>query len=374
MDEGRRLFEVDRFVSNLMDDSTQPVQADVSSESSKSDRSLSSLFEELPVTESTLSTGRADRTTLGTNQNAFVQFHTEQSVSSIHPPVVSHALSLPTKIFSPLGWYLINPSTHGSSEADQTMDPSIYAYLREHQTESIDSTSLAHFPTVVKEFTVDHTGIGHLSVRLITATNALEIPKQHENITLYTTDRHEFLSAKIASVSQEPKGFDLQLTLTEFRLPPVTTRPHTSSADRKIKSLKATSRRTSSELRYTPKDQGTEVENTFIERPTSYLENEDRQQLVDFIQHGMNQSQWPLREYVGRKGHRAWRALKLAVDISGLSPDLMLQYHRDDDWLASDNQLGSFSTIWTFDPCLQLWFHSDPREQWCSRDRWSFVL
>lgn len=349
MEEGRRLFEIDRFVSNLMDDSTHLVQADISSESSKSDRSQSSLFEELPVTEFTLSTERADQANLDTNQNAFVQFHTEQSASPIQPHVVQHALSLPTKIFSPLGWYLINPSTHGSSEADQTVDPSIYAYLKEHQTESIESMSLAQFPVVLKEFTVDHTGIGHLSIRLINATNAifdaLEIPKQHENITLYTTDHHEFLSAKIASVSQEPKGFDLHLTLTEFRLPSVNTRPQTSSADRKVESLDTANQRTSSELRYTPKDQGTEVQDTFVERPTSYLKNEDRQQLVDFIQHGMNHSQWPLREYVGCKGHRAWRALKLAVDISGLSPDLMLQYHRDDDWFASDNHLGSFSTI-----------------------------
>jgi hypothetical protein len=342
MHEGQRLFEIDRFVANLIDDSTRLVQADVSSESSNSDRSPSSLFEELSAIESSLSTQFTDQTALGTNQNAFVRFHTGQSALSTQPLVTEQALSLPTKIFSPLGWYLINPSTHVSVSTDQTMDPSIYAYLKEHQTESIDSMSLAQFPAAVKEFTVDHTGIGHLSVRLTTANDAifdsLDILKQHENITLYTTDQHEFVSAKIASVSQEPKGFDLQLTLTEFRL------PQASSTDQNVKSINTTKQRASSELRYAPKDQSSEVQDTFIERPTPYLQKEDRQQLVDFIQRGMNHSQWPLREYVGRQGHRAWRALKLAVGISALDIDLTLHYHRDHDWLASDDDhLGSFS-------------------------------
>ncbi|CAF3529113.1 unnamed protein product [Adineta steineri] len=92
---------------------------------------------------------------------------------------------------------------------------------------------------------------------------------------------------------------------------------------------------------FSPKDKSNEVKNTRNE--TFYSGKIDQEKLFTFIQNEINNSQWPLHEYIGMKGQRAWRALKLAADISNFNNEFTLNYHHDFDWISNEYDLGSFN-------------------------------
>ncbi len=86
------------------------------------------------------------------------------------------------------------------------------------------------------------------------------------------------------------------------------------------------------------------MRNLLINKPIFHFQNDDNQkELLEFIQNQITNSQWPLEEYIGHKGQRAWRALKLAADISELDDEFMLNYHHDFDWISSNDNFGSFN-------------------------------
>ena len=74
-----------------------------------------------------------------------------------------------------------------------------------------------------------------------------------------------------------------------------------------------------------------------------YFDNNDDQELLEFIQNEVHNYQWPLKEYIGIQGQRAWRGLKLAADITNLNHDFISYYHSDLDWIAVDDNYGSFN-------------------------------
>lgn len=95
-------------------------------------------------------------------------------------------------------------------------------------------------------------------------------------------------------------------------------------------------------IKFTQKDAMNEVKTLLFNKQISSSNNPNQEQLLKFIQNQINNHQWPLQEYIGFKGHRAWRALKLAADISCLNSNFMVNYHHDLDWISTDNNFGSF--------------------------------
>jgi hypothetical protein len=226
MNSAREIFEIDRFISNLMDDSLHLVQTNDSLGSTKSDLSsspLSPIFEEILLTDSSLTTTLPKLITNDTNKNAFVSSDIE--TNSTEKEDITFRKAIKRKILSLIGSYFIN-----------------------------SPTQLSDFPK----------------------------PKQiNEKVNFY----HET-------------------------------------------------------IKFAPKDQSNEVKNTIIEKPIPYYRNDNK---LKFIQNEIKNHQWPLQEYIGIKGQRSWRALKLAADISNLDDGFILNYHNDFDWISTDKNLGSFS-------------------------------
>lgn len=75
----------------------------------------------------------------------------------------------------------------------------------------------------------------------------------------------------------------------------------------------------------------------------SVLSNTSYQELLRLLSNQIPNHHWPLNEYIGYKGQRAWHAMKLAADIANLDPNLTLNYHQLLDWIPTDNNLGSFN-------------------------------
>jgi hypothetical protein len=96
-------------------------------------------------------------------------------------------------------------------------------------------------------------------------------------------------------------------------------------------------------IKFAQKDASNEATNLLINKPISHFQNDNQQELLEFIQNQITNSQWPLEEYIGYKGQRAWRALKLAADISEFDIGFMLNYHHDFDWISSSDNFGSFN-------------------------------
>ncbi|CAF0863014.1 unnamed protein product, partial [Didymodactylos carnosus] len=63
-------------------------------------------------------------------------------------------------------------------------------------------------------------------------------------------------------------------------------------------------------------DKSNDANFAFVKKRPTYLGEQERNELLDFIDAEIQSSKWPVKEYIGIKGHRAWRALKLAADIS----------------------------------------------------------
>jgi hypothetical protein len=215
MNSGREIFEIDRFISNLMDESLNIFQTNSSLDSTKSDLNsspLSPIFEEILLTDSSSITS-LKLITNNTNNNAFISLDSE------------------IKILSIIGSYFINPPS-----------------------------------------TFDHSKLPDKSSTM----NIKQISKKNNFF-------HESI-----------------------------------------------------------KDASNDVKNIFIDKRISSFQNDDQQQLIKFIQNQINNHQWPLQEYIGLKGYRAWRALKLAADISNFDSEFMLNYHNDLDWISTDENFGSF--------------------------------
>ncbi len=95
-------------------------------------------------------------------------------------------------------------------------------------------------------------------------------------------------------------------------------------------------------IRFAQKDASNEVKDVLINKRIAYFPNADQQKLLQFLQNHLHHHQWPLSEYIGVQGYRAWRAFKLAADISCLDQELTSNYHQDLDWLQADDDFGSF--------------------------------
>ena len=96
-------------------------------------------------------------------------------------------------------------------------------------------------------------------------------------------------------------------------------------------------------IRFARKDASNEVKPILLYEKTSYLQKNNYQELLQLVQNQIPNHQWPLHEYIGLQGQRAWRGLKLAADITNLDAGFMLNYHNDFDWIPSDNNFGSFN-------------------------------
>lgn len=97
-------------------------------------------------------------------------------------------------------------------------------------------------------------------------------------------------------------------------------------------------------IRFARKDASNEVRNLLINQRTFQGQHGHQQHLLELIQNEIvSHHPWPLEEYIGWKGHRAWHALKLAGEISHLDDGLLCNYHREFDWSFFDPNLGSFA-------------------------------
>jgi hypothetical protein len=243
MNSAREIFEVDRYISNLMDESLNLLQTNDSSQALKTNLNsspISSAFEEtLPTDSSPITTTSLQLITNDINTNALAPSHTERNSSKTQDIIERKFLSL-------FGSYFIN-------------SPSITSQLSQPpQLENTIDPLLSH--GLIKELTNDN----------------MDKTFFHESI------------------------------------------------------------------KFAPKDKNNEIKNPFIEKRVSYFQNDDQQQLITFIHNQISNHQWPLQEYIGIKGQRAWRALKLAADISNLDSGFMLNYHNDLDWISTEDDLGSF--------------------------------
>lgn len=96
-------------------------------------------------------------------------------------------------------------------------------------------------------------------------------------------------------------------------------------------------------IKYARKDASNDVRNLLINQRTYQGQNIHAEQLLELIENEIVTHPWPLKEYLGLKGHRAWHALKFAGKISHLDDTLLRNYHREFDWIFFDPNLGSFA-------------------------------
>lgn len=96
-------------------------------------------------------------------------------------------------------------------------------------------------------------------------------------------------------------------------------------------------------IRFAQCDASSDAQLVSYHEKLSLLSNTHYQELLRFLSNQIANQQWSLNEYIGCKGQRAWRAMKLAADISNLDSNLTLNYHQIFDWLPLDNNLGSFN-------------------------------
>ncbi|CAF1644920.1 unnamed protein product [Rotaria magnacalcarata] len=348
INSGLEIFEIDRFISNIMDETLQRIQLNSikSDSSSSSSSSSSSVYEDAFVTDSSSRTTLSQVITKDINTNAFVTSNSESELIRLEKPIER-------KILSTHGSYFINsPNTikHTDSFISQSnslpitsIDPIIYTNLRSINEFSFHQQCDSFAPSyrgVIKELTIDNIGIGHLHIDL-TKTNIISnkdnILKLNNNkIKLYKNNHVEFLLANIKSYNIYMAEQELYLCLDNFKLRHDSSKINMQQFDEKENYFYES-------IKFAQKDESSEINNSVTDNNLLYLQNNDEKNLLEFIQNEIHNHQWPLHEYIGVQGQRAWRALKLAADISNFDDGFMLNYHNDLDWISTDNNYGSFN-------------------------------
>ncbi|CAM4805667.1 unnamed protein product [Rotaria magnacalcarata] len=348
INSGLEIFEIDRFISNIMDETLQRIQLNSikSDSSSSSSSSSSSVYEDAFVTDSSSRTTLSQVITKDINTNAFVTSNSESELIRLEKPIER-------KILSTHGSYFINsPNTikHTDSFISQSnslpitsIDPIIYTNLRSINEFSFHQQCDSFAPSyrgVIKELTIDNIGIGHLHIDL-TKTNIISnkdnILKLNNNkIKLYKNNHVEFLLANIKSYNIYMAEQELYLCLDNLKLRHDSSKINMQQFDEKENYFYES-------IKFAQKDESSEINNSVTDNNLLYLQNNDEKNLLEFIQNEIHNHQWPLHEYIGVQGQRAWRALKLAADISNFDDGFMLNYHNDLDWISTDNNYGSFN-------------------------------
>ncbi|CAF2115260.1 unnamed protein product [Rotaria magnacalcarata] len=348
INSGLEIFEIDRFISNIMDETLQRIQLNSikSDSSSSSSSSSSSVYEDAFVTDSSSRTTLSQVITKDINTNAFVTSNSESELIRLEKPIER-------KILSTHGSYFINsPNTikHTDSFISQSnslpitsIDPIIYTNLRSINEFSFHQQCDSFAPSyrgVIKELTIDNIGIGHLHIDL-TKTNIISnkdnILKLNNNkIKLYKNNHVEFLLANIKSYNIYMAEQELYLCLDNFKLRHDSSKINMQQFDEKENYFYES-------IKFAQKDESSEINNSVTDNNLLYLQNNNEKNLLEFIQNEIHNHQWPLHEYIGVQGQRAWRALKLAADISNFDDGFMLNYHNDLDWISTDNNYGSFN-------------------------------
>jgi hypothetical protein len=347
MHTGRQNVEIDRFVTHLINDTVRLVSIDTQSNSITNDlhsTSLSSLSDNVLHVHSSLTTRMFDQSRHERNTNVRVTFNNQNN------------FQLTAKICSLYGSYFINRSCPIANNVDASLltlrttnDPMIDTYLNDHQIKSINEFSLhrtfddsrpSPYYGIVNRLTIDSNGVGHLFVdRNKTNMNNIQYDsiRQYNAIKLYTDKHREYLDARIQSYSDDDEwiltDFLAAQTMTTIRLPCEYVR-------QAIDNVAQFSMNT---MKFAPIDRACEIRSMSNDRCQPYSETNDQDELLDFIRDQLCHYTWPIDEYIGIHGQRAWRALKLAADISNFAQDFIINYHRDIDWLSSSCQLGSFS-------------------------------
>ncbi|CAF1152555.1 unnamed protein product [Rotaria magnacalcarata] len=331
-----------------MDETLQRIQLNSikSDSSSSSSSSSSSVYEDAFVTDSSSRTTLSQVITKDINTNAFVTSNSESELIRLEKPIER-------KILSTHGSYFINsPNTikHTDSFISQSnslpitsIDPIIYTNLRSINEFSFHQQCDSFAPSyrgVIKELTIDNIGIGHLHIDL-TKTNIISnkdnILKLNNNkIKLYKNNHVEFLLANIKSYNIYMAEQELYLCLDNLKLRHDSSKINMQQFDEKENYFYES-------IKFAQKDESSEINNSVTDNNLLYLQNNDEKNLLEFIQNEIHNHQWPLHEYIGVQGQRAWRALKLAADISNFDDGFMLNYHNDLDWISTDNNYGSFN-------------------------------
>jgi hypothetical protein len=340
MNSAREIFEIDDFISNLMDESLHLAQANGSLGSTKSDLSSSPLspgFDEILLTDSsrTATTTFPKLITHDENNNALISSHIETSLTEeedLEKPIERKILSL-------IGSYFINSPDIIKHIVTQNHLKSINEFSLHQQLDSLSPS----FHGLIKTLIIDDMDIGELFIDL-TKTNISskqpDILNQYKKLKLYANNHLQSLLADVKSYTFDLDKQELHFHLDNFKLSdiPKLDKPAIINP----KQMYDKDNFVPESIKFAQKNQSNQVKNTIIEKRTSYFQNDDQQQLLKFIQNQINNHQWPLQEYIGIKGQRSWRALKLASDISNYDDGFMLNYHNDLDWISTDENFGSF--------------------------------
>ncbi|CAF4445404.1 unnamed protein product [Rotaria socialis] len=346
INSGLEIFEIDRFISNIMDETLQHIQSNSIKSDSSSSSSSSSVYEETFVTDSSSRTTLSQVITKDINTNAFVSSNSESELVKLEKPIER-------KILSTHGSYFINSPNiikHTDSFISQSnllpitsIDPIIYTDLKSINEFSFHQECDSFSPSyrgVIKELTIDNIGIGHLHIDL-TKTNIISnkdnILKLNNNkIKLYKNNHVEFLLANIKSYNIYMTEQELYLCLDNFKLRHDSSKINMQKFDEKKNYFYES-------IRFAQKDESSEINNSVPDSNLFYLQSNNEKHLLEFIHNEIHNHQWPLHEYIGDQGQQAWRALKLAADISNFDDGFMLNYHNDLDWISTDNSYGSFN-------------------------------
>ena len=351
MNSAGQIFEIDRFLSNLMSNALNIFQLETLVESRtnlSNSFSLSSLYDEIFQTDfsSTMAFSKSN-----INNNAFVSLISQVVDFFDRQILISRGINR-KKSLSLIGSYFINsPSliinndnflSHSSELEYKLINNSYLKSINEFSLHQNFGSNSSSFHGLIKELIIDEIGIGHLYVELTKTDNFLnecDILKLNNKIKLYTNNHIDILSANIKSYNFDINKHQLYLCLDDFKL----------SNRMKLNELlmmnffKHIDQNESFSYESTLKDKGTEIKDSFIEKKTTYCQINEQEILNEFIQNEINNYQWPLNEYIGIRGERAWRALKLAADISNFNCDFMFNYHKDLDWFSANDNYGSFS-------------------------------
>ena len=345
MFHGRTLFEADRFVTNLIDESIEVVQDQRAIEYKNVDLDgleISIGVNDGRLTESSIIIEKTDdvfNTNESKTENILLLSEQSNGNRTFHRET----------ILSSIGCYFINRSRDNRKYSSAEL----VHYLQSNKSKIVDHFKIPNhsnsfeYVGFIKKLVIDHDAT-HGHVQIDKTRNKSKIDQQYlieaqPTITLYTDEDDEFLIGKIESFVSSSTSSLTHLRLSQLQKPQLS---ETLSILRdKIQFPRNETIVDCESQRFAQKDQHTEINDLNPNRSSSRFYTNDQQRVLDFIQNQINNHdhQWPLIEYIGLNGHRAWRALKLASDISNFSEDLMLHYHRTTDWISDDNNLGSFS-------------------------------